>query len=126
MKIGSQGWALPGTQQPMTDSFAADPRLGMPEAHLQNAITQLAFNLGWQSYHTFNSRRSREGFPDLVLWHPVAHRTLFVELKDHKRQVTQTQESCLVTLHQAGNEVYVWRPADWITGRVEELLRVRP
>jgi hypothetical protein len=36
---------------------------------------------GWYSYHTYNSRRSREGFPDLVLVHPAMRKIYFWECK---------------------------------------------
>jgi hypothetical protein len=39
----------------------------MSERQLQDAIRQAASLFGWLCYHTHDSRRSPEGFPDLFL-----------------------------------------------------------
>lgn len=66
---------------------------------------------GWLVYHTHDSRRSQAGFPDLVAVR--GERTIFAELKSETGQPTAEQYEWLVTLHQAGNEVYLWRPSDF-------------
>ena len=39
----------------------------MTEAQFQEAVVQLARLTGWLVYHTFDSRRSQAGYPDLTL-----------------------------------------------------------
>lgn len=77
---------------------------------------------GWDFYHTYDSYRSRPGFPDYVLWR--RDRTLFVELKTDRpsSHSDDDQKYCQRTL--AGNphvEVYEWRPRDW--QRIVRVLR---
>jgi hypothetical protein len=65
---------------------------------------------GWLAYHTYRSKRSPSGFPDLVL---VRERVLFVELKGERTRVTREQQQWLEALRAAGAETYLWRPDDW-------------
>ena len=90
------------------------------EKRLQETVIEAAKLLGWLCYHTFDSRRSEPGFPDLVLVHP-AHGTLYLELKREKGKVSQHQWKWLDALSAAGEKAYVIRPSDmdW----VEQLLR---
>ena len=104
-------------------SSVDDDRLRMSEANLQTAVLELAQWFGYETYHTRDSRGSRAGFPDLVLWHGGRGRTLFVELKSQVGNVTTDQGHTLRTLAAAGNEVRVWRPSDLLAGTVEEWLR---
>lgn len=108
---------------PPPDAMAGDPRLGMPERDLQEAVTDLAGALGWLTYHTHDSRRSPAGFPDLVLVNPARRRTLWVELKAMKGHVTRAQAAWLYALAEAGNHVHLWTPAEWLTGTIERELR---
>lgn len=79
------------------------------EADWQRSIVGLAKQLNWLVYHTYNSRRSQAGFPDLVL---VRDRVVFVEVKREKSRLTDDQEQWFHALRAAGIEVYVWRPSD--------------
>jgi hypothetical protein len=81
-------------------------------------VRTLAQYTGWKIYHTYDSRRSSPGFPDLVLVRPP--RLLFVELKVGRRKVTNEQELWLLALGACSAETYVWRPDDWPT--IEEVL----
>lgn len=108
----------------------------MTEAQFQRTVIEAAQHLGWLCYHTHDSRRSQEGFPDLVL---VRDRVLFVELKTDKGKLTFSQQTWRLKITAAlerwlrdhatqGTDYdvdpfahYVWRPADW--PRVEEVLR---
>ena len=94
--------------------------LAMTENVWQAACISLAHNLRWRVYHTFDSRRSQPGFPDLVL---VRERIIFAELKDMRRQLTTAQSEWLDDLRRAGAEAYVWRPSDY--PEVERTLRHR-
>ena len=94
----------------------------MTEKQLQQAVLGLARLNGWLAYHTFDSRRSQPGFPDLVMVRPP--RLLCVELKSEKGKPTPDQEAWLEALGQVRKvEASLWRPAQWTDGTVEALLR---
>lgn len=80
------------------------------EKQFQANVLRLAKTLGWLAYHTFDSRRSGQGFPDLVL---ARERVLFVELKAQNGKVSQYQRQWEEALLKAGAEHYIWKPADW-------------
>lgn len=126
----------------------------MTEAQLQAAILGtprapgLADTLGWLGYHTHDSRRSREGFPDLVLVHPLAGRMIVAELKRQKRSnPTPAQVEWLNGINAVSDAIasdlvrvaggswlaeesptrviaVLWRPRDLLDGIVEAMLRV--
>ena len=97
-----------------------------PEARLQRDVIELARRLNFMAAH-FRAAQVREGkwatpvgadgagFPDLVLvgWHNV----LYVELKDRHGRLSDAQRRWLAALERAGQDVYVWRPADWDSRR---------
>ena len=95
----------------------------MTEAQLQAAVIEAAQLFGWRIYHTFDSRRSNAGFPDLVLVRPPE--MLFVELKSEKGRVRPEQKAWIDDLIAVGNEVLVWRPVDWTNGMITRTLRHR-
>lgn len=66
------------------------------ERQLQATVIDLAKAYGWRYYHTYDSRRSPEGFPDLVL--------LRVD---------------------SSVETYLWRPSDLLNGEIEKILAAR-
>jgi hypothetical protein len=54
-------------------------------------------------------------------------RVLFVELKSAKGRTSMEQEEWLEALRKCpGVETYIFRPADWSSGRVESALRNAP
>lgn len=87
------------------------------EAGFQDAIVKAAKYLGWRVYHTFDSRRSSPGFPDLVL---VRDRVLYREVKTDKGRITEEQRGWIDALKAAGADAEVWRPGDW--DRIEKEL----
>lgn len=94
----------------------------MTEAELQSAISEMAAWLGYRlRYHTFDSRLSAKGFPDLVL--VGRGRVLFVEVKSEKGHLRPDQMEWYAGLLNNGAEAYVWRPEDWKNGTVEKELR---
>ena len=93
----------------MSSQTSTAPQLTEKQWHLQ--VTDLARYHGWRYYHTFDSRRSIEGFPDLVLFRPG--RFLMVELKTDKGRLTAAQKEMLNDLIEAGVDVAVWRPDDF-------------
>lgn len=80
------------------------------EKQFQDAITDLALRLGWKVYHTFDSRRSTSGFPDLFM--VKGKRAIAAELKTNTGKVSDTQQPWLDALAATGIEVYVWRERD--------------
>jgi hypothetical protein len=88
------------------------------EKQFMAAVVEAAKMLGWLVYHTFDSRRSAGGFPDLVL---CRERVLFCELKSAKGKLSEAQADWLGSLASAGASVHCWTPEDWST--IEETLR---
>ncbi len=86
-------------------------RQAMTEKEWLDAVLQTAQLFGWRTYHTFDSRRSPAGFPDLVLVRPP--RLLFVELKTTKGRVTAKQLEWVGALADCTTiEAGVFRPTD--------------
>ena len=78
----------------------------MSEEDFQNTILELGKLYGWLCYHTHDSRRSREGFPDLVLGRNGV--PLFAELKTDKGRVSNDQILWLLA-----TDGVIWRPKHW-------------
>lgn len=90
---------------------AAEPKIPPEsERHFQAFVVKLARSFGWRVYHTYDSRRSSPGFPDLVM--VKAGRVIAAELKADRGKTTEAQNEWLDDLHNAGVETWVWRPAD--------------
>lgn len=97
-----------------TSHLVGDPKAVVSphatEAQWQAVVVGVARFYGWAVYHTYDSRRSNRGWPDLVL---AGHgRVLFVELKARDGRLSREQRLWLGLLGDAGLEVAVWRPAD--------------
>lgn len=94
------------------------------EAEFQEAVVEYARLRKWRAYHTYDSRRSAPGFPDLVLVRDG--RLVFVELKAEKGQLSAAQHAWmtalgLVELVNEHVETFVFRPSDWV--QIEQVLR---
>lgn len=102
------------------------------EAEFEALFLEIAEKLGWPAelrYHTRDSRRSREGYPDWHLVNPSQGRSLFVELKGWGGKASDAQRRWIGALDAVGGEAYiVTTTGDY--GRdaaaIAELLRVRP
>lgn len=92
--------------------------LSWSEKDLQTHVVGLARGLGWMSYHTFDSRRSDRGYPDLHLIHPITGASLFRELKSTKGRLSPAQVDWSAALRTAGHDFAVWRPADVVSGAI--------
>lgn len=95
----------------------------MSEKDFQQLVVDLATVRRWSVYHTFDSRHSAAGFPDLVLIRPP--RLVFVELKREAGTPTLPQQAWQKALAQVADlndtvEVHLWRPSDWPS--IQELL----
>ncbi len=80
------------------------------EAAFQRAVTDLAEQHGWRWHHQQISKRSKSGWPDLVL---VRHIVIVAELKVGKNGPTAAQSSWLDAFQAAGVDAYLWWPSDW-------------
>jgi len=90
--------------------------LKITEKVFQEQVRKAAILTGWSCYHTWNSFRSTEGFPDCVLVHPKKGRLIFAELKSENGKVSEAQQQWLddlSTLVPLGVEVYMLRPSDF-------------
>lgn len=105
------------------EDFRALQAKAMSERQLQELIIELAKRMGWLAYHTFDSRRSTPGFLDLVMVHPRQRRILWRELKSETGTTTPEQKAWISALSLVGADVDVWRPRDWVSGRIERELR---
>lgn len=106
--------------------LAADPAL-LSEAQWSSLVAEVARLSGWRSYHTFDSRRSNQGFPDWVF--VKDGRLIFAELKSEvgqmKPQQVEWREALLEVEASTKGMVqhWVWRPSDYdhvveiLTGR---------
>jgi hypothetical protein len=86
----------------------------MTEATFQEQVRKLAVDTGWLYYHTHDSRRSPEGYPDVHLVKPP--RIIHAELKvdDPKEKPSRAQRVWLDAFAACpGVETYLWRPKDW-------------
>ena len=81
----------------------------MTEKEFQAQIVELVGILGGMVYHTYDSRRSAPGFPDLTIV-TGDRRLIFAELKNDRGRLTEYQKTWLEALpdHQA----FLWRPDD--------------
>lgn len=105
---------------PVSTRGFVSPVLSWTEKEFQDQVLAAAKALGWSlRYHTFNSKRSAKGFPDLVLVHPVKSLVLFRELKTEKGKTTTEQDEWVGALAEAGQDAAVWRPSDWVSGQVQ-------
>ena len=81
----------------------------VPEQTVLNAVRLHAKINGWVVYHTYDSRRSEPGFPDIVA--TDGQRILFAELKNANGKLTVEQNQWInLLLHTGKVDVHVWRP----------------
>ena len=90
----------------------------MKERELQAMVKNIADLRGWEYYHTYDSRRSNPGFPDVVMLR--GERLIVAELKMQKKHPSDDQKRWLEKFKLTGVEVYLWRPSD--IREIEEIL----
>lgn len=81
------------------------------EAEFQQMVTDYCDWLGLRWHHETDSRRSKGGFPDLVIVGPGG--IWFLELKAEKGRVSSEQKNWIADLHRAGVHASVARPSQW-------------
>lgn len=89
--------------------------LSQSEADFQAELLSVARIGKWWWYHTYNSKRSPKGFPDLVLVR--GREMVFAELKSETGKLTAEQKRVLPMLELVSNHnphvyVFLWRPSD--------------
>lgn len=83
----------------------------IPEAVLLAHVREHAAKNGWLVYHTYDSRRSEPGFPDIVAVRPNV--VLFSELKTETGKLTGDQVAWSSLLSRAARVDYrLWRPSN--------------
>ena len=86
------------------------------EGDFQDSLLKLLKLNGWPEeliYHTFDSRRSRAGFPDIVAVKPTDGRLLIAELKRNSTTLSSEQSVWIEALKLVRHfDVRVWRPRD--------------
>ena len=98
------------------------------EKQFQDVVLRYAVLRNYRCYHTFDSRRSNPGFPDLVLVRTMPEpQVVFAELKAQRGRLTPDQQDwgdllSAVSEHTNGVMSYhLWRPDDW--DEIEGILR---
>lgn len=86
------------------------PPLDISEKDFQAAVIALATRNGWEYWHCYDSRKSRDGWPDLAFWRD---RFFLCELKKESGRLTKEQQATIDGLRAAGACVYIFRPSDW-------------
>lgn len=115
MKLTEEQYAaLPNAEKPgrhkIPPALREAPDDDCLESVFQARVLEVARLRGWRHYHTYNSRRSPHGFPDLVL---ARDRMLFRELKTNRGKLGKAQREWLDAIREAGCDGGVWRPRDW-------------
>lgn len=102
-------------------AYAARTLSKVRERDLMAEVRSLAEGMGWLVYHTWNSRHSPSGLPDLLM--VKGHRMIAAELKTTAGKVSEAQQAWLEALSRVQTvEAMVIRPtADY--SELIELLR---
>ena len=103
---------------------------------LQRNIAELGAMYGWLHMHVRPAQTAHgwrtpitgqlgKGWPDLTMVQPLRRRTIAVEVKrELSDPLTLDQEYVHRMLREAGWDVFVWRPSDLTSGRIQwELAR---
>ncbi len=82
------------------------------EKAFQARVVAYARRCGWTLiYHTYDSRRSQEGFPDLLMLR--GKKIIVAELKVPPNAATEAQLRWLDGFRAAKVPAYLWTPEDW-------------
>jgi|TARA_R110000744_G_scaffold159057_2_gene275128 hypothetical protein len=123
---------LPSRKIPTLEQLNPKGQLArmMSEAELQKAIIAFARAQGWLVAHFRPAKTTRgnwitpvsgdgAGFPDLVL---VKNRVLYVELKSELGKLSTSQDMWMSALKHSGENIFTWRPSQWMDGTIEKEL----
>jgi hypothetical protein len=88
----------------------------MTEAELEENIRDACKKLGVLRFHVHDSRGTSPGMPDDIL---IGPRGLFWrECKTQKGKASRAQLTTGEALTAAGQDFAIWRPEDWLSGRI--------
>ena len=93
----------------------------MNEKQFQANVVELCKYLGYLVYHTFDSRKSEPGWPDLVI--VGRNRIIYREIKTENGVVTDAQLKWGGAILAAGGDWGVWRPEDMDNLTIKETLQ---
>lgn len=112
----------------MTSAYHRAAALAMSEDDLEDNVMRAAELLGWTAVHHRPARtkdgewrtaiKGQKGFPDLCL-----ARDGQVLLRELKREKGKTSPGQVIWLEALGDFGGIWRPSDWLTGRIQHELR---
>ena len=89
--------------------------MALTEKAFMQQVIDLAHLYSWLCYHTYDSRRSAPGFPDLGFCHVARGEFFLAELKTQRGRLSRVQATWIAALRAASVECYVWRPSDFDT-----------
>lgn len=97
----------------------------MSEAKLDDNVVGMIAAFGLYSFHPHRSDRADEaGWLDRTIIGLHDTGAIYRELKTEKGKLTNGQATMIMKLWDAGLDADVWRPTDWLSGRIEAELRV--
>jgi hypothetical protein len=104
-------WDIPAVIT--TEQYTAMVQQNMSETAFQDQVVAMAKALGWLVYHTYDSRRSNKGWPDLFMVRNG--RALAWELKKESGKPTPDQVEWIAQLEKVpGIMARVVYPHDWL------------
>lgn len=104
-------------------ALAGAPPRPVRESAFMRAVVRTAEAHKWAVYHTYDSRRSVPGYPDLVLLR--GRLQIVAELKrSAKEKPTAEQLAWLARYRAAGVPAFVWTPEAWAD--LERVLKFGP
>lgn len=96
--------------------------VNLTERELQAQVIELAKLLGWMVYHTYDSRKSEPGYPDLTMAHADTGAVIWAELKREGQLPTAAQRRWLMALGRRHLAV-LWQPSDLRSGLIARQLQ---
>jgi hypothetical protein len=106
-----EGRAVDTTKKPALSPEAKAVEDAKSEKAFMATVVKFARRRGYTVYHTHDSRKSAEGFPDLII--AKTGRLVVAELKMVGNAPTVAQEVWLDLFKSAGILTFVWYPRDW-------------
>lgn len=103
----------------------------MSEAELLDNVVALCDRLGYFMFHPrpvntlqrwLTAFRGKRGYPDCTMVHPDGA-VVFAELKKQDGPYGEGQKEWLAALAAAGVPTFTWRPSDWLSQTIHQVLQ---